>query len=625
MTKLSLITALYILFTVSIANAQDKVTIPNGNLKAFEKQTRQKDGYPGKNYWQNSSDYNLKAEVDVANKLIKGSGSITYHNNSNDTLRTIVFRLYQDLFRKGGNRHSMVPVDPADIHDGVNITSLQVDNIAADEKQIKRQGTLMMVRLKKPMPPHSKLNINIDWNFSFPQKTLIRMGTIDSTTMFVAQWYPQIAVYDDIYGWDTRSYNGMAEFYNDFNNYDVEIKVPDNYMVWATGEALNMKELLHADIYSKYTKAAASDEINHVITSETLKRGNITTNAGAWKYKAQNVPDFAFGLSNHYLWDVTSVITDKTTGKRTTIGVAYHENGVHFERVASIARETIKALSEEMPGIPYPFPYLTAFQGDFGMEYPMITNVGPDEDFGTTVYAHSHEIAHAYFPFLVGTNETKNGWIDEGLVVFMPEKVQTKLSPGFDIAKSNTHAFSIYAGMEDEPALITPTHYLDPKVYFILNYAKSEQVFRMLEIELGSELFKECLLAFIDRWKYKHPTPIDLFNTFSDVSKQDLNWYWSAWLYKVGGIPDMAITNVKINKNRYDITVSNKGDLPLPLMVSLYNGDKLVTTINEKGKRWLTGNEIVITADVKEKITKVVLGSEVIPDAKPQDNEFVVK
>jgi hypothetical protein len=501
--------------------AQETLIIPKRHKLAIDKQTRQTDGNPGKNYWQNSADYSIKVNVDVDKKIISGTERIVYYNNSPDSLKTMVIRLYQDVFKKGANRNSLVDVNPLDIHDGVNISNLSINNTKVEVAGIKRMGTLMFVPLTRKLAPKSKIELDIAWDFKFPQHTLIRMGTIDSTSLFVAQWYPQVAVYDDVYGWDTWSYNGMSEFYNDFVNFEVEITVPDKFMVWATGDLQNMNEVLQPGIIEKYRKASDTEEIVPVITADDLENGKVTTQNHIWRYNAMNVPDFAFGVSDHYVWDVTSVetlhatseqsktldATSQPSKRRVIVGAAYRHDAVHYTKVAEIARETVKYLSEQMPGVPYPYPYLTAFHGDFGMEYPMITNVGPDEDYGTTVYAHSHEIAHAYFPFLVGTNETKNGWLDEGLVVYMPEDIQSVLSPGYNVARNNTAAFSAYAGMEDEVALITPTHLLDPRIYFYLNYAKTEVALRMLEIQLGRDVFKECLQAFIERWKYKHPTP----------------------------------------------------------------------------------------------------------------------
>jgi len=619
-----------LLTTLSFVATAQHPTVSANEAMAYEKGTRNTDGTPGANYWQNSSDYYIQVSVDVKNKVLSGRERIVYSNNSPDSLKTIVIRLYQDVFKKGVNRNSIVPVNPADIHDGVRITSLKVNNeivdVSENSRQLMRDGTLMYLILSKKMAPHSKSELQIEWNFDFPQHTLIRMGTIDSTSMFVGQWYPQIAVYDDINRWDTRSYNGMAEFYSDFSNFEVEITVPDKFMVWATGDPQNLKDVLQPQIYSRYTEACTSDEIHHVITEEDILNKKITTQNHTWKFKATNVSDFAFGVSDHYLWDVTSVIVDKSSGRRTVVGTAYNKSAVNFDNVISISRETIRSLSEEMPGIPYPFPYLTVYAGDFGMEYPMITNVGPDEDFGMTVYANSHEITHAYFPFLVGTNETVCGWMDEGLTVFIPENSQHEIAPELNIGAYNTTAFAHYAGIQDEVALITPTHYLDPGIYFYLNYAKGEQALRMLEMELGPELFKTCLLTFIERWKYKHPTALDFFNTFSNVSKRDLNWYWMAWYYQTGGIPDLAIKSLTKSGNKYTVVVENKGQLPLPISLTFYSDGKAVGTISASASKWQGGRiETELVFESQEPVTRIVLGSETIPDANPDDNEYLVK
>lgn len=624
---------LCVIFTFAFTSnsvAQNKLILPKGNKNAYEKQTRQLDGNPGENYWQNTSDYFIKVSVDVKIGILKGEERIVYKNNSPDSLNKIVIRLYQDVFKAGANRMSIVNVDQKDINNGVNINSIFVDNnklsLNPENTYIKRTGTLMYVNLDKKLSPDDNIELKIDWNFNIPKYTLIRMGTIDSTNLFIGQWYPQIAVYDDINGWDTHSYNGLAEFYNDFSNFEVEITVPENFMVWATGEPQNMIDVLQPEIYNKYKKATTSSEIINVITEDDLKKGNITSKINTWKYKANNVSDFAFGISDHYLWDVTSVEVDKTTKRKTIVGVAYNKDSKHFNKVAEIAKETVKFLSYEMPGVPYPFPYLTVYNGDFGMEYPMITNVGADNEIGTTIYANSHEITHSFFPFYVGTNETKNGWLDEGLTVFMPEKLQKELDSNTDIALYNTRVFSYYSGIEDEPAVITPTHYLDAKIYFYLNYAKTDQALRMLEMHLGEKLFKNCLLTFMERWKYKHPTPFDFFYTFNDVSKQNLNWFWQAWYFQNGGIPDLSITNVNKNENKIDITITNKGDLPLPIEISFYKNEELIKTITQPASIWQNNNSTInITFKTSETITSIKLGNELIPDSNPTDNKYLIK
>lgn len=629
MKKVKFVSMVLLLAAISsYCTAQERIIIPKAVTKAYGKMTRQEDGNPGKKYWQNRAVYNIRVNVDVKGKIIRGQESINYENNSPDSLSKIVVRLYQDIFKKGANRNSIVNINPSDINEGVRINDLRVAGESVspvNSPRINRSGTIMTVKLTKKLAPGEKAELVIGWEFDFPANTLIRMGTIDSSSLFVGQWYPQIAVYDDVYGWDTRSYNGMAEFYNDFSDFTVEVSVPDGFMVWATGELQNMAEVLHPQYCDLYNKAIQSEKVTNVITEKDLEKGEITTGINIWKFKAENVSDFAFGLSDHYLWDVCSVEVDKKNKRRTVVGVAYSPKSPNYSKVAAIARESVRSLSLDSPGVPYPFPYITVYNGDFGMEYPMITNVGAETDYGMTVYANSHEIAHAYFPFYVGTNETKNGWIDEGLTVYLPEKLQSDLEPTLDIKIHNTKSFSAYSGMEDEPALITPTFYLDPKVYFYLNYAKTEQALRMLEIELGSGTFRKCLLQFMERWKYKHPTPYDYFNTFNDVSGRDLDWFWLAWYYRQGGIPDLSIKSASIKKGKMNIVVENKGTLPMPVLISIYDNKGLVTTIFRPAILWKDHNEILISVKNPEGITRIVLGNEMIADANDSDNEKIIE
>jgi len=625
-SKKLVFSAVFLAVFSAVGLAQVRLIIPKGNLNAYKKQTRSETGNPGRNYWQNSSDYEIKASVDVKNKRLSGDENVVYHNNSTDTLQTIVIRLYQDIFKKGANRNPLFDMDPFDINEGVAIGKLMVDDLELKQADLKRKGTLLYVSMPQKLLPHAQIKLHIEWSFHIPERTLIRMGTMDSTSLFVGQWYPQIAVYDDMNGWDIHSHNGMAEFYNDVNNFDVEVTVPEKFLVWATGEPVNIAEVLQPEYVSRYKKASTSDDIIHVVSEEDIKRGNITTHIHTWKFKANGVTDFAFGISDHYLWDVASAVVDKATGRRTVVAAAYKKDAPQFDKVANIAKETVRYLSTERPGIPFPFPYITVYNGDFGMEYPMITNVGAYKEYDATVYDNSHEIAHMYFPFYVCTNETKNGWMDEGFTVFLPEKIQTVLSPGFDEAKHTTASFEKYAGMEDEPALITSSFYLDSRIYFYLNYGKAEQALRMLETELGTGVFQKCLLTFMDSWKYKHPTPIDFFNTFNTVSKQNLNWFWNAWYYQNGGIPDMAIKEVNRNHAHYKITVVNRGDLPLPIVLSLYNDQKLVRTITRSASNWIEHPDgIHIDFDSAQKITKVVLGTDYIPDANRTDNLYLLK
>ena len=239
-TALICLTAV-VLFSNHTYSQNSSLPIPRNIEKAIEKGTRTLNGAPGQNYWQNKSDYTIKVEIDPPTRKISGEEKIVYYNNSPDTLKQIVIRLYQDILRKGNMRD--FEVDPLDINDGVTVTKLVVGGkqfkMDGTDKDISRAGTNLFIKLDKPLAPKSKTEIETSWSFIISKISNIRMGTYDSTSFFVSYFYPQVAVYDDIDGWDEQNYTGQTEMYNDFNNYNVEITTPKKFTLWATGVLQN--------------------------------------------------------------------------------------------------------------------------------------------------------------------------------------------------------------------------------------------------------------------------------------------------------------------------------------------------------------------------------------------------
>ncbi len=624
----ALIVIILICLSANTTSAQEKLFVSQEATKAYKSETRAIDGKPGKNYWQNTSDYKIKVKLFPETGIVEGQEEITYFNNSPDTLKMLVVRLYQDMFKKGAAR--TIDVQPDDLTNGVLIKSVMNNgkpiSAKAEDKHITRRGTNMYITLHEALNPKGSAQIAIDWSFKVPSKTQIRMGTYDSTSFFIGQWYPQIAVYDDISGWNTHDYTGLAEFYNDFGNFDVEISVPANYVVWATGNLLNPGELLNEPYLAKYRQALNSSETVTIALPEDYIKGKVTKQGAwnTWKYKAGNVSDFAFALSDHYIWEGCS-IEASTNGKKVFIQTAYNKKHGDYKEVIEIARKTIRFLSEELPGVPYPFPCMSIFDGADGMEYPMMTNVGSFDDRGEVVYAHSHEITHTYFPFYVGTNETKYGWMDESMAVFLPEVLQKEIEPTKDVAPYTTYVYSIYGGKEFEPALMTPTYYLTPDIYFILNYGKAEQILRLLEIQLGKDVFNKCLKGFIDSWKYKHPTPYDFFNTFNNISGQDLTWFWKPWYFEQG-LPDLAISSATCEAGKCTVEIKNSGTLPLPVYLQFTTDDGQEILYKLPADTWKDGkSKIVIRREIKQKVTRIILGNSQVPDCYSSDNNFNIK
>lgn len=311
--KIMLLVFLTILVQVSFCLAQSsQMFLPLDIKKAYDKETRSLDGKPGPNYWQNGSEYKIAAEFDPSTLTLSGSEEITYKNNSPNNLTMLVIRLYPDIFKKGAARDNTF--DPEDITDGVKISKLAVNGEPVELDPLKplaarRNGTNMMVTLKKGIEAKTEAKIEIEWNYQLPKKSTLRGGVYSPSTYFISYWYPQMAVYDDTDGWDTHSYKGKVEFYNDFSNYDVKITVPEKYIVWATGVPQNGKDNFEKETWNKIEEAKKSDTIVNIIKKEDLEKGNITkaNHKLTWHYKAEHVPDFAFATGSEMLWDASTI------------------------------------------------------------------------------------------------------------------------------------------------------------------------------------------------------------------------------------------------------------------------------------------------------------------------------
>ncbi|MEJ2617695.1 MAG: M1 family metallopeptidase [Ignavibacteriaceae bacterium] len=471
---------------------QDSFFIPQNFKNAYKNGTRSISGIPGKNYWQNSSDYNIKAEIIPSELLLKGVEKIKYSNNSPDTLRNLVIRLYQNFNKIGGVRNrglDSCAITEGDIIDNLSINGKKLDPHDIDLVEIR--GTNMFINLLKPILPDSKTELEIRWHFQIPKYPNPRMGAYDSTSYFIAYWYPQISVYDDIDGWDVFDYVGEQEFYNDFNNYDVEITVPNNIAVWSTGTLQNPEEVLTEKFLERYKKALSSDEVVQIISAEDLQSKNIFNSenkTNIWHFGAENVSDFVFALSDHYLWDGVSLVVDKKTNRRVYIASAFRAGSADFHDVADITRKALDYYSSELPGVPYPYPSMTVYNGAGGMEFPMMVNDGTTSDMISTVGLTTHELAHTYFPFFMGINERKYAWMDEGMARFMPFDLIKELT-NYDRLSVSVERYEGFAGNELEMPPMTPSVLLRGDSYRVASYDRPGIAYYYLQEVLGKEKF----------------------------------------------------------------------------------------------------------------------------------------
>lgn len=628
--KQMIISAVVMLIILSAAVSAQKSSlyIPKNIIKAYEKETRSYDGRPGKKYWVNHTDYKIQAEVFPLEHTVKGSAQIKYYNESPDTLRQLTFRLYQDINQKGASRDYQI--SPVDETDGVQIDTLIINGKSINTKVrggVFHRGTNMLVNLSDKLIPNSSINVEVKWSVIIPKETRLRMGAYNDSTLYVAYWYPQVAVYDDVDGWDRNNYGGEVEFYNDQNNFDLEITVPAKYLVWGTGVYQNLQEILKPEIYDRYKEALESDGVIRIVCEEDLVNGaTIKNEKTTWKLRAENVSDVSFATTNGYVWDGISAVVDEN-GKRVLTDAVYPTKSKSWEDVAYYAKLSVENLSKQWPGVPFPYFKITVFNGETmgggGMEMPMMCNNGMGGSAAGQAGVTLHEIAHNYFPFYMGTNERKYAWMDEGWATFFTSAMLPELVPGADEFSGNVLNVGRGMGIEMDLPMITPSLAGGPMLNFN-SYNKASVSYYVLKDILGDELFRKALHEYINRWKGKHPLPWDFFFTFNDVAKEDLSWFWNPWYFD-RGFPDLGIKGVKSKKGRTEIVVEKIGNVPVPIDLIVTYTDSTTENIHKSTSSWKTGNkETKIELKTKKVVQKVELNSKLVPDSDAKNNVFEV-
>ena len=400
--------------------------IPRDIQAAYEKGSRSFDGTPGDNYFQNRVDYEIELKVFPDSGYIYGKENIIFHNQSGRDLRYIVLKTYMDVFRKGAIRGR--EIEPEDVGIGLDIRRLIVNSKNIDPQDPKSYYSRTTTNIVLPCmtPENDQSVIEIEWQSKIPKKTHERFGMIDSTSLFMAYFYPQVAVFDDINGWDIFDYNNLNEMYNEFGNFDVKITVPENFVVWATGNLLNPEKVLSDEIYKRYLKSKKSAEPVEIITEKDIKESVALTkkNWNTWHFKAEDVSDFAFGSSDHHLWSSSSLLTKEDFNIH--LHTAWLPTSKNYGVLPGYFNWMIETMADSIIGYPFPYSSMTVFNGLDGMEFPMIVNDTEMDSHGGTYFLSTHEVVHSYFPFLVGINQRRHGWLDEGLVTMLGVEVHTQ-------------------------------------------------------------------------------------------------------------------------------------------------------------------------------------------------------
>jgi hypothetical protein len=556
--------------------------------RAYAAHTRDSSGTPGPRYWQQQVDYSIDARLDVDSAVLHGEESITLHNSSPDTLGSIVLRLYQNYFRAEEARNDYV----TDITDGVIVERLVVNGAPVkldDPRAYAVDGTVARVALASPILPGAEARIAVQWHFAVPNVPSgvrgERMGRWGTDLYQIAQWYPQVAMYDDLRGWDTDQYLGKGEFYNQFGRFDVRITLPAGWLVGATGTLANPEEVLSPTTRERLALAMHADSTVHVVTAAERGAGTATT-AGAsltWHFTAPMVNDFAFVASKSFVYDATHAMAPNPT----LVQVLYLPEHQAYARTAQIARFALEQHAKTV--MPYDFPQATVADGpETGMEYPMIIFSGAG--FGVV----THELGHEWFPMMVGSNETWYGWQDEGFNEYIDgiAAAAYRKAPADDDGAGA--AYRQIAGSELEAPMMWPSDFAGP-YYEIQAYVKAPLALRALGGVVGDSAVREAFAAYAQAWRYKHPSPWDFFTFMDHRLGTELGWFWNAWWFTTQTF-DQAIAGVAPRTNSVAVTVEDHGDMAMPIILRVeYDGGR-TETLTRPASVWFGGARTAVVS-----------------------------
>jgi len=530
-------------------------------------------GAPGKEYWQQKADYKIKVTLNDEKQSISGSETITYFNQSPDNLEYLWLQLDQNL----SSTDSYKPLTTTSkMKDTLSAPQLytysnefdggfkiaKVTEVTGKPLTYTINKTMMRINLPKIMKSGEIFVFNIDWSYNINDRMIdgersgLEFFPADGNYSYtIAQFFPRMAVYDDVEGWQNKQFLGSGEFALTFGDYDVELTVPADFIVGATGELINSKEILTATQLKRFEQAKKSFDKPVIIVTQdeaiAAEKSKAKTTK-TWKYKATNVRDFAFAASRKYIWDAMAV---DINGK-TPLAMSYYpkEGNPLWEQYSTLAvRQTLITYSKYTIDYPYPVA-ISVHAASIGMEYPMICfNFGrPNED-GTysdrtkwgMIGVIIHEVGHNFFPMIINSDERQWTWMDEGLNTFVQTLTEKEFDPNFPVRRGT--AESIVPYMRGDNGIDRPIMTNSEQVLQLGNnaYAKPAAALSILrETIMGPELFDFAFKKYAERWAFKHPAPADFFRTMEDASAVDLDWFWKGWFYTTDKV-DVSVDEVK--------------------------------------------------------------------------------
>ncbi|MCF6353140.1 MAG: M1 family metallopeptidase [Cyclobacteriaceae bacterium] len=533
-------------------------------------------GAPGEAYWQQKADYKIKVSLNEDKQTITGSETITYFNNSPDNLTYLWVQLDQNMRAKtsqtpqvaasslrsdsiAGKILQQYVLYDVDYDGGFKLTA--VKDAKGNDLSYVVNHTMMRINLPEPLKPGTSVSFSIDWWYNINDRMKLggRGGyeyfpKDDNYLFTIAQWFPRMAVYSDVEGWQNKQFLGRGEFALVFGDYDVEITVPADHIVASTGSLQNAKDVLTDLEQERFEKAQNSEEIIVIVTQDeaTRKEKAKSTQKSTWHFKAENVRDFAFASSRKFIWDAQMV---DINGKKP-LAMSYYpkEGNPLWEKESTKAvAHTLKTYSRMTIDYPYPVA-ISVHAASIGMEYPMICfNFGRPEEDGSytdrlkwrTIGVIVHEVGHNFFPMIINSDERQWTWMDEGLNTFVQTVTQKEHYP--DMPKRRGEPNTIVNYMKGDPDYIRPIMTNSEQIIQFGNnaYGKPATALTILrETIMGEEEFDYAFKEYATRWAFKHPEPADLFRTMEDASGVDLDWYWKGWFYTIDNV-EIELSNVR--------------------------------------------------------------------------------
>ncbi len=553
------------------------IPLTNAIQKAFDAGTRDFTGRPGPNYWQLQTDYTINVSLNPQTQTLTGEETIVLHNNSGEEMNRILLRLDHNIFRADVPRGFSVP---AETTEGMVITRLVVNGEEVDlharsprfrrgrasDAQLRISGlrqTVAVITLETPVAAHSTAKLEIDWHTKLPGGPNGRGHRMtqrwDNTLFQPTQWFPRVAKYDDLRGWDTSIYLGPAEFFNNFGRFDVRINVPGGWIVSGTGVLQNPEEVLTETARERLSHVLDSDDEITVVGEDETGPGQATAPGESlvWHFVAENVNDFAWATAEKFVWKATrATIPEK--GPIPIHMVYLPDRADRFERAGAVTRHALEFYSDLWA--PYPFPQLTLQDGpSSGMEYPMVINSNQG--------AADHETAHEWWPMMVGTNETWYGWMDEGFNTYMNilSRAHTRgVEPNLD---GVGQSYGRMSGDEAEAPMMWIANYA-AESYGFQTYGKASMMLSMLGGMAGDKAVQDAMSAYTEAWSFKHPSPWDFAFFMSNELEMDLGWFWYYWLWTTESV-DGSIENVTTAGRATSVTIRQHGQMPSPIVLKV--------------------------------------------------------